>query len=134
MAQEVMTGSKNEVDRANGDEVTRSGPVYRPDTDIYETEDQLVVVTDMPGVASDGIDVTLERRVLTIRGQIHPSAPEGYRQLTAEYGVGDFERVFTLSEDIDQERINATVQDGVLTLELPKAPSVKAKKIDVKAA
>lgn len=134
MAQEVTTGGKTEMDQASGNEATRTGPVYRPLADVYETEDRLVVATDMPGVAPDGVDVTLERRVLTIRGHVRPTAPQGYRRVAAEYGVGDYERVFTLSEDIDQKRIKAVLKDGVLTLELPKAPAAKPKKISVKAA
>jgi len=134
MTQQVTTSGKTEVDQASGNETTRMGPVYRPDTDIYETENHVVVATDMPGVTPDGIDVTLERRLLTIRGHVRPTTPEGYRRVAAEYGVGDYERVFTLSEDIDQKRIKANLKDGVLTLELPKAPAAKPKKIDVKAA
>ncbi|HDZ73570.1 MAG TPA: Hsp20/alpha crystallin family protein [Aurantimonas coralicida] len=135
MAQEIVTTQKEEVDRGNRNgEATRASVVYRPMTDIFETEDHVVLVTDMPGVGAGDVEVTLERRVLTLRGHVEPPAPEGYRQVYAEYGVGDFERVFTLSEDIDQDRISANQKDGVLTLELPKAASVKPKKITIKVA
>ncbi|WP_114389613.1 Hsp20/alpha crystallin family protein [Notoacmeibacter marinus] len=133
MANEMTTTDKNEVDLQGG-EALRSGPVYRPATDIYQSDDRVVIVTDMPGVAPEDVDVTLERRVLTIRGQVATEPPEGHRPFHGEYGVGDFERVFTLSEDIDRDKITARQAAGVLTLELPKAASAKPKKIAVGAA
>ena len=134
MSTEMTSARSAEVSRGNGGEATREGPVFRPETDIYETEEQVVIVADMPGVAPDSVDITLERRVLTIRGHVDAKPPEGYRQIYTEYGVGDFERVFTLSETIDQEKIQASQKDGVLTLVLPKAEALKPKRIDVRAS
>ncbi|HZD54426.1 MAG TPA: Hsp20/alpha crystallin family protein [Woeseiaceae bacterium] len=88
----------------------------------------------MPGVAPDHVDITLERGVLTIRGHTPEVSHEGYQQLYAEYSEGDYERVFTLSEEIDRESIKAEHKNGVLKLELPKAASAKARKIEVKSA
>lgn len=115
-------------------EAARQRPVYLPATDIVETEDAIIVTAEMPGVAPDAADVTLENGLLTIRG--HTAAPEhpGYRQVYAEYAAGDFERVFTLSEDIDDAGIQASQKDGVLTLVLPKAGPAKPRRIEVKAA
>lgn len=134
MAQEMSINTKEELASGDGTEAMRASAVYRPNADIYEVDDHVVVVTDMPGVAPDDVDVTLERRVLTIRGHVRPRTPDGYRRVYAEYGEGDFERVFTLSEDIDQDRIVASHSNGVLTLELPKAEAMKPKKISVKAS
>ncbi|MEW5424064.1 Hsp20/alpha crystallin family protein [Amorphus sp. 3PC139-8] len=134
MAQEMTTTAKREVTPTEQGEVTRSAVVYRPDTDIYETEDHVVLVADMPGVAPADVDVNLERRVLTIRGHVHRQAHDGYRRVHAEYGEGDYERVFTLSEEIDRDRIEASHKNGVLTLKMPKAESAKTRKITVKAA
>lgn len=134
MAQAMTTTAEQEVDRRTDGETTRSSVIYRPMTDIYETEDRIVLMADMPAVAPEDVDVTLERRVLTLRGQVRPHGRDGYRLIHAEYREGNFERVFTLSEDIDRERIKATHKDGVLTLELPKAASAKTKRIEVKAA
>ena len=72
--------------------------------------------------------------MLSIRGRVRQQPHEGYRRVYAEYGEGDFERVFTLSEDIDRDHIEASHKDGVLTLQLPKAATAKTRKIDVKAA
>ena len=119
---------------ANGAERTRARPVLIPATDIYENKDALVVLAEMPGVPSDGIDITLENRVLTIRGHTGEQEHPGYRKLYAEYGEADYERTFTMSEDIDRSGIEASLEHGVLRLVLPKAESAKPKKIQVKAA
>ena len=117
-----------------GAERTRARPVYAPHTDIFETEDGLVILADMPGVSPDGVDVTLERNVLTIRGRTEDSPPQGFSPVYLEYQPGDYERVFTLSEDIDRDRIEASHNNGILRLTLPKAPPAKAQKIKVKSA
>ncbi|MCT7378086.1 Hsp20/alpha crystallin family protein [Chelativorans salis] len=134
MAQEVTTTRKRDVARTNGGEPSTAAPIYLPDTDIYETVDHIVLVADMPGVAPGDVDVTLERRVLTIRGKVPTEAHDGYKRLYAEYGEGDFERVFTLSEEVDRDHIEASHKNGVLTLKLPKAESAKTQRIEVKAA
>jgi HSP20 family molecular chaperone IbpA len=93
-----------------------------------------VILADMPGVSPDGVDVTLERNVLTIRGRTEDSPPQGFSPVYLEYQPGDYERVFTLSEDIEAERIEASVKDGVLRLVLPKAGPAQTKRIQVRAS
>lgn len=135
MAQQVATTAGRDLaQRYDGGEATRTRPSLRPRTDIYETEDRVMVLAEMPGVGPDGVEVTLERRVLTIRGRSPEVPHEGYRQVYAEYGEGEFERVFTVSEDIDRDGIKATQKDGLLILELPKAGPAKARKIEVGVA
>jgi HSP20 family protein len=109
-------------------------PVFVPPADIYETGDSLVVMVEMPGVASDGVDISLERRVLTIRARSVNQQHAGYQRVYTEYADGDYERVFTLSEDIDRDRIEATARDGVLQLVLPKAAPARARKIELKSS
>src|SRR5207247_7766097 len=109
-------------------------PVCLPPADIYETRDNIFVLAEMPGVAPDGVDITLERRVLTIRGRSSANDHAGYQRVYNEYADGDYERVFTLSENIDRERIEATLKDGVLHLVLPKAETARARKIELKPA
>jgi HSP20 family protein len=87
-----------------------------PPTDINETSDNIVVLAEISGVAPDAVDITLERRVLTIRARSGAHDHAGYQQVYDEYADGDYERAFTLSEDIDRERIEATYKDGVLHL------------------
>lgn len=132
MAQEVMqkTGTSSPAPTS---EATRDRPLYRPLTDIVETEESVIVTAEMPGVGPDDVDITLENRVLTIRGRTPTNEHAGYRRVYTEYGDGDYERSFTLSEDIDRNRIKAEQKNGVLVLELPKAKEAQPKKIKVKA-
>ena len=94
----------------------------------------IAAVTLALEVAADAVEITLENRVLTIRGKVDPVRPENLELAYAEYGEGDFERAFTLSEDFDPNRIEAEMRGGVLTLTLPRAPEAQPKKIAVKGA
>ena len=133
MAQQLTTQEMRDVAETNGD-ANRRAMAFTPTVDIFERDDTTVIMADMPGVAAGDVDVTLERQVLTLRGKVKPFAPEGYRALSSEYRVGDYIRVFTLSDEIDQAKINAAFKNGVLRLELPRSPETKPKKIAVKAA
>ncbi|MFP4451490.1 MAG: Hsp20/alpha crystallin family protein, partial [Rhodosalinus sp.] len=84
--------------------------------------------------APDDVDITLEQRVLTIRGKVRTTSPEKLQLTYAEYGEGDFERSFTLSDDFDPEKIGASVSLGVLTVTLPRAAEAKPRKIAVTAS
>jgi HSP20 family molecular chaperone IbpA len=102
--------------------------------DIYETRDALFLIADMPGVDDKSVDVELEKNILTISGRVENGRVKDYSLVFSEYEVGDYERTFTLSNEIDREKIRATVKQGVLRLELPKAEKVKPKKIAINAA
>lgn len=115
-------------------ETTTGGRIYRPLSDIVETDEGVTLMLEMPGVAAEDVDVTFEKRVLTIRGKVQPTTPEKLQLAYAEYGEGDFERSFTLSDDFDPEKINASVSHGVLTVTLPRAAEAQPKKIAVTAA
>jgi HSP20 family molecular chaperone IbpA len=134
MAQEVRTTEQRTPPATQNRETGTNRPVFVPPSDIYETNDSLVVLAEMPGVTPDGVDITLERRVLTIRGRSATSEHSGYQRVYSEYVDGDYERVFTLSENIDRDRIEATLKDGVLHLVLPKAEAAKARRIELKAS
>lgn len=118
---------------AEGPETTHGGRIYVPLSDIFETDQSVSVMLDMPGVAPDDVDITLEKRVLTIRGSVHAMQSEKLGLAYAEYGEGDYERAFTLSEDFDPDKIEAAMQNGVLTVKLPRAAAAQPKKIAVKA-
>jgi HSP20 family protein len=115
-------------------ERTRGGEVYRPQVDIVETGDELVLVADLPGVKSDAIDIDFEDGVLTLQGKVEPRYAEGLNFLVREYGVGDFYRTFRVSEEIEVSRIQAESTGGVLTVHLPKAEKARPRKIAVKSA
>ena len=114
-------------------ERTRSTAVYTPDVDILEKDDSIVVFADMPGASEAGMDITLERDVLSIYARVEPEVPEKHQLLHAEYGVGDYQRSFTLSNEIDRDKIEARVKNGVLKLVLPKAKATQIRKIPVQA-
>ena len=116
-----------------GTERTRARPLYAPRVDIVESEDALEVLADMPGVTKDSVEVTLEQRVLSIRGRADVSVPEDLAPLHLEYEPGDYERSFTLSDAVDPSGIEARVRAGVLHLKLPKAGPAKRQRIEVKA-
>ena len=112
-------------------ERTRTGQTYSPRFDIWETEEELVLYGDMPGVSPETLDIQFEKDVLTIHGKVAPRHGE-VEFLYGEYGVGDFHRTFTIGETIDSANISATLQNGVLTLNLPKTEAVKPRRIEVK--
>jgi len=129
---QVQDAEKQEVEETGAERI-RDRKAFVPRVDIYETDDQIVLVADVPGVDQDSIEITLEKSLLTVNGYVEPEPPEGYDIAYAEYDVGDFERSFRLSNQIDQEKIEATVKDGVLRLVLPKIGPAKTRKIAVKA-
>lgn len=131
MTTELM--EREEVRTPEGAERTRARRTFIPPADIYETADAIVVLADMPGVDENSVDITLEKNILTIDGRVEPEQREGYTLTYAEYSVGDYHRVFVLSDAVDRNRIDATVRNGVLKLTLPKSQEAKARKIAVKA-
>lgn len=111
---------------------TRESELYlAPAVDIYETADGLTVVADVPGVPRDGLDIDVDDKILTIRGTVNASERQG--MLSQEYGVMNYFRQFRLSDEVDREKIVASLTHGVLTLTLPKAASAKPRRIKVKA-
>lgn len=132
MAQEVSTGRWNEPVRQD----VAAAPTYRivrPHADVAEADDRILLMVDLPGVAPEDVDVTVERRVMTIRGKRQLPRPEGAEMLLREWTDVEFERAFTVSDDINLDGISATHKDGVLTLVLPKAKNAKSRKIKVQS-
>jgi HSP20 family molecular chaperone IbpA len=136
MAEETkaMEIEKQEMVPSEESERTRETRCFVPRADIFETEDKIFVLTDMPGVSAESLDITLEKNVLTINGYVEPEIPEGYSLAWAEYRIGDYERSFRISDEIDRDKIEATIKSGVLHLELPKAAAAKTRRISVKTA
>ena len=124
--------NKPSAGEADGAELTRSGQCYRPQVDILEQGDELLVLADVPGARAEGIDVKFEDGTLTIHAPVEPRQKPDHEFLLREYGVGDYWRTFRVSEAIDASRITAGYADGVLTLRLPKADAAKPRKISVK--
>ncbi len=127
------TVAKPAVEQTAVAERTRSGCCFRPNVDILEQNDELLVLADVPGAKSDSIDVKFEDGVLEIYAAVPPRRGDEERYLLREYGVGDYYRTFQVSEAIDATKISAQYADGVLTLRLPKAEAAKPRKIAVAA-
>ena len=128
-AQEVALHEKREV--APHEERTEAGKFFSPYTDIHETEQVVVVSMEMPGVDKSSIDIRLDKGVLTVKGTVDGAKYESLRPIYSEYNVGNFVRTFAVSTKIDGSGISATVADGVLTVELPKAKEALARRIAV---
>jgi len=134
MAKEMNELQKQSTQAAMETERTRNRKVYVPKVDIYETKEAIILIADMPGVDEQSVDVVLDKNVLTISGRAEPLSFKDYSIAYSEYDVGDYQRAFTISDEVDREKIEATVKNGVLRLILHKAEQMKAKKIVIKAA
>ena len=132
MAQSQQLSVQHKKELASKEETTVPSRYYVPNTDIYETEEALTLVMEIPGVEKKDLDVQLENDVLRVEGRIDFSKYEALEPVYAEYNVGHFVRAFTLSNKIDQDRISAEVAEGVLTLTLQKAKSAAQRRIQVR--
>lgn len=114
-------------------ERTRERQCFVPKTDIYETKEMIVMVADIPGVDTDSVDITLDKNILSIDAYNSFSDKKDHSVTYSEYVPGDYHRKFRLTREIDRDKIEAIVADGVLELHLPKVDEAKTKKIPVKA-
>ncbi|MCB2154155.1 Hsp20/alpha crystallin family protein [bacterium] len=131
MAEKTIPETRQSVE-AETAETRERGRYLVPPVDIYETEHELVVVADMPGVAKEDVNVHVDDGILTLEGR-SKHALEGEPRFR-EYTLQNFYRQFQLGEQIDQEKINASLKNGVLTIALPKAEKAKPKQIAVTVA
>jgi HSP20 family protein len=127
--QEVAPREKRELKQ--NEERTEAGRFFSPYADIHETERAVIVSLEVPGIEKNAIDIQLEKGVLTVKGAIDASRYESWRPIYSEYHLGNFVRTFSVSPKIDASGISATVADGVLTIELPKAKEALARRIEV---
>ena len=128
-SQDLTVQQKQEV--ATKEEKTVPARYYVPPSDIYETAEALTLVMEMPGVEKEDLTVTLEDGVLRVEGRIDFSKYEGLEPVYTEYNVGHYARAFTVSSAIDQDKIEAQLNDGVLTLTLHKTEAAKPRRIAI---
>ena len=128
-SQELQVQGKREVEKKP--ESTIPARTFLPTADIFETEQALTLIMEMPGVDKSKVEVRVEDGVLNIQGQIDFTKYEGMQPVYTEYNIGHYRRGFSLSNKIDQGRIRAEMKDGVLTLVLPKVEEAKPRKISV---
>jgi len=131
MTEKELKPKAKEEAPAKGERV-RPGRVFLPAVDIFETPEALVLVADMPGVPADKLTLDLKDNYLTIAGEISPPMSAKESMVLQEFYTGDFQREFQLGSVIDQSRIEAAMNDGVLKLRLPKVERAKPRKIEVK--
>lgn len=127
--QEIQVADKREVGREGG-EFTREGVYFTPAVDICETEKELVVLVDMPGVANDDVEIELKDNILSIEGKVTETSFAG-DALLVEYRTGSYYRTFRITDVIDQRKVSASMSDGVLHLTLPKAEKAVPRKIPI---
>ena len=131
MAQSQALEVREKKEVASREEKTVPARYYVPDTDIYETDDALTVVMEMPGVEKKDVEVTVEDDVVRVEGRVDFAKYEGLEPLYTEYNIGHFARAFSLSDKIDQQQISAQLEDGVLTLTLKKAKEAQSRRIAI---
>jgi HSP20 family protein len=112
-------------------EGTKNVPYFSPSVDIYESEEELTLVADMPGVDGSGVEIDLKQNILTLQGQMGDPQTEGLTSVYREYWEGNYYRQFILSEIVDQAKITAHMADGVLRVHLPKVGKARPRKIQV---
>ncbi len=127
--QEIQVAEKQEVSPQAG-EFTREGPYFTPAVDICENDKELMVMVDMPGVNTENVEIDLRDDVLSILGRMPQPETEG-RALLTEYRTGNYFRSFRITEVVDQSAISASMADGVLKLNLPKAEKAVPRKIAI---
>ena len=131
MAQSQALEVQQKKELTSKEEQTVPSRYFVPNTDIFETEDSLVVVMEIPGVDKNAVEVRLENDTLRVEGRVDYGNYEGLEPLYTEYNVGHFARGFSLSNKIDQGEISAQLADGVLTLTLKKTKEATPRRIDI---
>jgi HSP20 family protein len=127
--QELQVLQKRELEKK--EETTIPARIFQPAADIYETQDALTVILEMPGVEKNNVDVRVEDSVLHVEGRLDFSKYQNLQPLYTEYNIGHYSRSFRLSSKIDQNNIRAELRDGVLSLTLAKMEEAKPRAIQV---
>jgi HSP20 family protein len=127
--QELKPQEKIEV--ATPAEQTKPGPVFTPKVDIFETEKEIILLADVPAVKAHDLGIDLKDNILTLAGEVKTERTSGEEEVLNEYQVGSYYRQFTLTEMIDQSKINASLNNGVLRLALPKIEKALPRRIKV---
>jgi HSP20 family molecular chaperone IbpA len=130
MADNATLAQKSRADQ-NQTETTRGGLYFTPRVDIYETDHELTLYADLPGVRSEDVDLRYEQGELMLHGRVRPQERQA-NFLLAEYDEGDFYRVFQIHESIDASKISAECKNGVLTVHLPKAEAARPRQIEIR--
>ena len=126
--------AKEKTEVTSPAEQIRTGVVFTPAVDIFETDKEITLLADMPGVKADSLNIDLHENVLSLDGDVQSPERTDEMDVFKEYRTGKYYRQFTLSQAIDQSKIEAAMKDGVLRLSLPKAEAATPRKIAVKSS
>jgi len=119
-------------ERAQMQESRDDAQTMRPPVNVFEDAEGITLEADMPGVSKDRLQLRVDKESLLIVGDVHVAMPEGMEALYADVGATRFSRSFALSRELDTEKIDASIKDGVLSLRIPKRSEVKSRKIKVR--
>ncbi|MBN2059594.1 MAG: Hsp20/alpha crystallin family protein [Deltaproteobacteria bacterium] len=125
--------AKEKTELTTQAEQIRPGLLFTPAVDIFETDKEITLMADMPGVKAEDLNIDLHENLLTLNGEVKSPEEASEEDVIREYRTGKYYRQFTLSEMIDQTKIDANLKDGVLRLRLPKVEAAKPRRIAVKA-
>lgn len=126
---ELQVQKKREL--GNKEETTIPARIFVPLADVYEADNDLRVILEMPGVEKSNVDIRVEDGVLSVEGRLDLAKYQGLQPLYTEYNIGHYSRSFRLSSKIDQNKIAAEMKDGVLSLKLPKVEEAKPRTIQI---
>ena len=133
MAETKELQAKEKVEVSAPAEQTKPGPVFTPNVDIFETDKEIIMLADIPGVKAPDLTIDLRDDTLTLTGEVKPLKRPEEEDILIEYQVGRYYRQFTLAEVIDQNKIDAALNNGVLRLALPKLEKAMPRQITIKA-
>jgi len=132
MSNDIEKREKQEVGSTAAEQLEHSGPAFRPDVDIYVSDDAAVFVADMPGVGKGDVSIEIdENDSLVIRGKTSYKEPDN--AVVRQYHTGNYYRAFQLSDEYDKEKIAAKLENGLLEVTIPKREEAKPKRIAIKA-
>ncbi|MCD6296326.1 MAG: Hsp20/alpha crystallin family protein [Deltaproteobacteria bacterium] len=129
-SKEIQVKQKQEL--TSPAELTQSGLIFTPNVDIFETDREITLLADLPGVMTENLTIDLRENILTLTGEVSPFEGANEEDILIEYEIGKYHRQFNLSSVIDQSKIDAKLNDGVLRLSLPKVEEATPRKIEIK--
>lgn len=132
---EDMTDRLNRLFREPGSGEATGRAVWSPSVNVEESKDELLLTAELPGMGIEDVEIELENNVLSLRGQKKEVREEksDRRYHVWERSYGTFERQFTLPRTVKTDSISANFRDGILYVQMPKAPEAKTRKIEIHA-
>ncbi len=132
MASELEKRGKREVESSSAEQLVETAHSYSPDVDICDSEDSMTFIVDLPGVEKGDVKIEVdENNILSIRAKNSFREPEG--AAVRQYRVGDYYRAFSISEEFDKDKISGKLENGVLTVSIPRREEAKPRRIEISA-